>query len=554
MKVYISGSKFIGSNYWKDDIPAEAFTKVLDEIIEKEEDVIVCDYYGVDEVVQYYLHDKAYKNVTVYVAGKKTRKNIGNWKEKHCITADDANRFRYFMDKETAAFEDADYGIIAWDGEDNDSYAEMLYLAYQGKKCRLYLMSTEVWIDICSLEDLRPYAGELARIEDEDIKTVLDICGFSEEMKTFLVDTESISDYGIVDVIYNAPIALKKKLNMFRDLLRKRNRKKEYFDLAESYQKEGCDFNKLIKAFRTISSTPDYNCVWNHIQGLMDDMAMVSDRYFKRYDAWEIGAVYSLFSEWYDTDVYMEKSSSDGLFSYASSVFEYIENEEREMKEQSDCESNSWWNRVEYWLLDDEDDSLKHKYDFYIFNGDVCWYEEKEAREQDNGNTYYMKKHKKDKLTELDLNLKTPFKTGDIVLIDCSPFGPPFHAVVLESHNQYDCCFPNIVFKVPYTNDWRCAPLKHMRFYKDAELSFYRPKLSPLYRIRTVLPNEMTKEDESLLTIKALLSADEEKAKKIWRLWGCEDKTYEQVIEIITGADNLMPDEKKDGDTDGDDK
>ena len=139
-----------------------------------------------------------------------------------------------------------------------------------------------------------------------------------------------------------------------------------------------------------------------------------------------------------------------------------------------------------------------------------------------------MKKHSDNLVGELDLNLRTPFKTGDIVLIDCRPFGPPFHAVILESQNQFDCCFPNIVFNVPYTNDWRCTPIKHKRFYKDVEWGSYCPKLSPLYRLRTILPNEMTAEDEALLTIKALLSGNKEKAKEVWKLWGCEDKTYEE--------------------------
>ena len=115
---------------------------------------------------------------------------------------------------------------------------------------------------------------------------------------------------------------------------------------------------------------------------------------------------------------------------------------------------------------------------------------------QDNGNTYYRPASRRFTSGKVDLNRSVPYRTGDIVLIDCRPFGPPFHAMVLDSRYEYDCCFPTIFFKIPFTDEYRITALKHKRFYKHAEVDFYEPMLSPLFRLRRVKPEEMTEEDE----------------------------------------------------------
>ena len=39
-----------------------------------------------------------------------------------------------------------------------------------------------------------------------------------------------------------------------------------------------------------------------------------------------------------------------------------------------------------------------------------------------------------------DVNLPVPFHAGDIVTIDCRPFAPVSHAVILEVGDNCDCC------------------------------------------------------------------------------------------------------------------
>ncbi len=56
----------------------------------------------------------------------------------------------------------------------------------------------------------------------------------------------------------------------------------------------------------------------------------------------------------------------------------------------------------------------------------------------------------------------------------------------------------NINNQLPFTDEYRITALKHKRFYKHAEVGFYEPMLSPLFRLRRVKPEEMTEEDEAL--------------------------------------------------------
>ncbi|MCR4605346.1 MAG: hypothetical protein K5639_05030 [Eubacterium sp.] len=137
----------------------------------------------------------------------------------------------------------------------------------------------------------------------------------------------------------------------------------------------------------------------------------------------------------------------------------------------------------------------------------------------------------------LDFDFMTPYKPGDIVLIDCRPFGPPFHAMILEARDQFDCCFPNIVFQFPGTNEWSLTPLKHRSLYKDIGWHTYEPMLSPLYRLRKIRDDEMTEEDKKLRELSSIISGSEEKAGIVLENWrspaGDDILSWEQVLEVF---------------------
>ncbi len=262
--------------------------------------------------------------------------------------------------------------------------------------------------------------------------------------------------------------------------------------------------------------------MWEARDEINDAINMMDD-YLTEY---EDEGLFYLFSEWYDTDLFVEKSFGTGLFSSIKEVMNYVNNEKE------DDDQNDHYYRLESWKP--ENPNLGHykkihKYNYYIFDGRVCWFEKMSPKAQDNGNTYYIPASRRFSSGEIDLNRSVPYRTGDIVRIDCRPFGPPFNAMILESRSLYDCCFPTMIFKVPFTDKWRMTALKHRSFYYHAELGSYESMLSPLYRLRRVKPEEMTKEDEVLIHLSNILRNDEEKASKIWELWRVESGIDEDI-------------------------
>lgn len=127
MKVFISGS--IGIKR----LPAVAQEK-LDSIITRGYDVLVGDAPGVDLIVQKYLAQRGYPRVVVYYAGERARNNVNLWGTKG-IAATHRERGRaLFTLKDVAMAQDADYGLMIWDGKSPGTLNNMRMMARRGKK------------------------------------------------------------------------------------------------------------------------------------------------------------------------------------------------------------------------------------------------------------------------------------------------------------------------------------------------------------------------------------------------------------------------------------
>ena len=121
-------------------------------------------------------------------------------------------------------------------------------------------------------------------------------------------------------------------------------------------------------------------------------------------------------------------------------------------------------------------------------------------------------------------------------MIDCRPFGPEFHAMILETCNQWNCCFPTMVFKYPYTEEWNITTLKHKRLYKDSSGTTYAPPLSPLYRLHKVTDEEISGDDDKLFELSKIIDGSEQKAEKALDNWHHHSKgglTWEDMKEIF---------------------
>lgn len=528
MKVFISGSKSL-NKAGKDWMLPDSVRECLDGIMSDEDEILIGDCWGTDTIVQEYVNAAKYKKVAVYASGSHRiiRSNLGHWEEKW-FSSNGRTPYVYRIEKDFHMAEDCDYGVAIWDGNSKGTFINMLCLCALKKSCKLYLIQENRWLSVDSIEDLRGLTGSEGSITANDIREVLTMCDFSDEMIEYLVSEGAVSPYLLVDIISLAPITLDEKEYLFGRLGKKRNLKFEAFASIEENINMGKDFKKIKHDIRAIADLGGERTIWTELYNRSRALSEAKDFLVGNLDH---NLPLFLFSEWYDTDELQLKSSNDGMFATTGAIEKYIENEE------ADNDTGEGYYRMEAW--DDYDVNWeKPRYDYYFNGGKLCWFKKLRPEKQEHGNTYYMSENREfaDGITDLDL--RTPYKPGDIVLIDCRPFGPPFHAMILEASHQFNCCFPNIVFQYPETNEWSLTPLKHKRLYKDIRYHTYEPMLSPLYRLRKVRDDEMTEEDAKLLELSSIISGSEEKAGKVWENWsspvGDDILSWEQVLEVFT--------------------
>ncbi len=379
------------------------------------------------------------------------------------------------------------------------------------KMCRMYYLPSGKCIEIKSVDDLAPYVPERQGWTKADIEEVLRTCGFEDQMVAHMLENFRFDEWFLTEIIGRAPISIKKKLELMENLLKKNNLKYETY----------------IKVAELISSNADVDLVKQTIQEIYDLFGSNLSNCISAIHSAENGmkyGMYYLFSEWYDLDVFLEKSYPIGMFDTFKKAVECIRREE---KYEQDCveddgdEENlneDWW-RIEAWYCDVFDKDYEHTYNYYIYKDEVCWFESLHKEIRDFGVVSYLPANHDFFGDLVDLDFITPFKCGDIVRVDCRPFGPPFNALIVEGRHQYDGCYPQVLFNIPYTDKWDLTSLKYKRLYKDAEETHYCPPLSPLYRLRLSKPEELTKDDELLVKISNELKGDEDKGSAFWNAW-----------------------------------
>ena len=484
MKIFISGSRIL-----KENIPDTVLLKIQ-EHIDEGADFLIGDCEGVDKAIQQYLNDKSYDNVTIYASGERVRNNIGFWKEIHCPIGVDAFRYSFYIEKDFTMAEDADCGLVIWDGNSKGSFVNMLNLIFMGKKCDLYLLNEERWMEVKNLDDLESYVGERSGWGESEIEQILTECRFSAEMKMHMMSDNNLSDIQLVSLICSAPISLKRKRDILENLIKTRNIKYEIFYLVQE-KMSVIDFKELKKEIRQHINVKMGDSIWAYLWKSHKDIgvAIRALENFGQIDRY----VLSLYEEWYDSDVLMEKSSNAGLFNNINDVISYIANEEK------DNDTGEGWYRIELWR--DNWEFLSFAYNFYTIGSEVCWFEKMHLKEAENGNKYPLPEQGYYGSNSYVNQIETPYKTGDIIRVDCRPFAPPFNAMILQDKYQCDSCFPNILFKVPYTDEWRLEPLKSGRFFYDSEVGIYVSPISVLYGVRLIDSDDELKEFKDMIDL-----------------------------------------------------
>lgn len=486
----------------------EEFLKELDYLMNDGDEILLGDS-DFDHRVYGRFRNKQYENVSVLkeaVSGKRIF----------------VSQIESVLPSYRKMAEKCDRLTAVWDGESPEVLVCMLLVLALKKESRLYHLPSGKSILISSVADLQPFVPERTGWSSEDMEEVLRTCGFEDQMVEHTVKDGPLCESLLTKIICGAPISLKEKRGLFEKLQKKNNLNHEAFMNASKAILNGGGIDlaeqEIVNVFGSFGS--------NITQCIHEiDSAELSLKISKFY----------LFYEWYDLDVFMKKSEPEGMFDSFAKVNEHIRKKIEHYKE----DENGEWYRLEAWEEEPGiwDAPLVHTYDYYIHRGEICWFEKYRAEIQSDGIMHYRCENSDFLLGgKRDLSLETPFKTGDIVVVDCRPFGPPFHAVVTEAHDQFDCCMPQVFYCVPGTDKWTVDALKHKLFYKAAEMVFYLQPLSPLYRLRSVNADELSEEDGLLLKVSEYLEGSGEKARSFWKTWhetGRYEMTEKKVRKLI---------------------
>ena len=261
MKVFVNGTNHIKKDEGKWVLP-ESVTKYLDELMTDEVEFLVEDQKGVPSLVQEYLNKAKYKKVTVCVAGGKnwTKFNLGKWDELHfSVHGWGSTVYSSGIERDFGAIEMADTGLAIWDGNDFNTYANMLCFCALSKPVRLYLINEDRWIDVNSIEDIREFKGPDEELSEDEIFEVMTCCKVPDEtMKSVVKEGDEYVYQILLDCINQADITLEKKLELLNILLGKQNLKYEVFRAVARTIKQGKNW-KIIK--HDVRAIADYRPV-----------------------------------------------------------------------------------------------------------------------------------------------------------------------------------------------------------------------------------------------------------------------------------------------------
>ena len=106
-----------------------------------------------------------------------------------------------------------------------------------------------------------------------------------------------------------------------------------------------------------------------------------------------------------------------------------------------------------------------------------------------------------------DLSIRVPYKAGEIVLVDMSPFIAPFPAVIIEAEwdDYTDCCQPQIAY-INHNGMIGTGALKH--------LPHRSPRFSPLLRLERY-KHTLEGKDEPLQIISEIVGKNPKKGEQL---------------------------------------
>ncbi len=270
MKLLITGSRNLCGKE-ENAILTNEVKKYLDQRMSSGDSLLIGSDPGVDVIVQKYISSARYKQVTIYQTGSREDQNTGGWKEKR-FRKNEINPVLLRTEKNFAMVEDAEEGLVIWNGESIGTFITMLCLLAQRKKCRLYMINEHKWIHINAIEELRGFAGDERVITDKEMREALEKCGYSGEVASD-VDAENCTDpYQVADKICVAPISFDKKISLLTRMSNNVNIKWNAYESLRENIAHGRSYKRIKHDIRAVLAYRGTPSIWIYLAKLSDEL------------------------------------------------------------------------------------------------------------------------------------------------------------------------------------------------------------------------------------------------------------------------------------------
>lgn len=132
----------------------------LAEIADRRLRILIGDANGADRAVQSQLAEWGYSNVTVYFVGSKPRNNEGGWPLLKVSAPSRSKGSEYYAAKDKAMAQEADCGLMIWDGESRGTLSNVRNLIREEKPVAVYVSKQRRFVNVLIASDLRSLGAD----------------------------------------------------------------------------------------------------------------------------------------------------------------------------------------------------------------------------------------------------------------------------------------------------------------------------------------------------------------------------------------------------------
>jgi len=240
------------------------------------------------------------------------------------------------------------------------------------------------------------------------------------------------------------------------------------------------------------------------------------------------GELFTLEDALYDEELREAKHWFNAPFSRFEQVLSHVRAELAEDVGDVGEWRDSQWYEVQKWASNG-DGELVSVCTYWLLGDRVTYFRWKDCRADTPFNSYCP-----------EPNLSAPFRPGDILNIDCRPFAPVKHALLLEVGDNRDCCCLQALCREEKSGCWITGAVKHRSLFSGPYID---PLYTPVYRLAR-FTGDLPPEEQLLLAAQRAMGGDEAKGTYLWNRINGVDKSRDtpweyrltdaQLLQLIT--------------------